>query len=227
LMLIYIVPRFEEIFRDLTNGQPLPDFTRFVLGISNAVRHNFLAVLTGFAALYGCFRLVVSTSAGRRRWDDFKLRMPILGPVVRKLAIARFTRTLGTLISSGVPILQALNIIKEATGNVVVGAVVGRVHENVKQGESIVGPLRESRVFPVTVVGMIDVGEQTGDLPGMLNRIADNYDEEVDNSVASMTSLLEPLLIVFLGVVVGAIVVAMFLPIISLDPGNPKGDPAM
>ena len=223
LMLIFIVPRFEEVFRDLTNGRPLPDFTRFVLGISNAVRHNFLAVAAGLAVLYGCFRMAISTTAGRLSWDRFKLQMPVLGNVFRKLAIARFTRTLGTLITSGVPILQALNIIKEATGNVAVGKVVGQVHENVKQGESIVGPLRESRIFPVTVVGMIDVGEQTGALPDMLNRIADNYEEEVDNSVAAMTSLLEPVLIIFLGVIVGAIVAAMFLPIIDIgNPGNPN-----
>jgi type IV pilus assembly protein PilC len=227
LMLIYIVPRFEEVFRDLTGGRPLPDFTRFVLGISNAVRYNFLAFAAAMAGLYGCFRLVIGAHAGRRLWDSFKLRMPVLGTLFRKLAIARFTRTLGTLIASGVPILQALNIIKEATGNVVVGALVGRVHENVKQGESIVGPLRESRIFPVTVVGMIDVGEQTGDLPNMLNRIADNYEEEVDNSVTALTSLLEPLLIVFLGIVVGAIVVAMFLPIIDIGNPGPNGEPGI
>ena len=225
LMLVYIVPKFQEMFRDLTNGKPLPAFTRFVFDISNAVRHEFLLVAAVLAVLFVAFRFAVATAAGRRLWDGAKLRLPVLGSVFRKLAIARFTRTLGTLISSGVPILQALNIIKEATGNVVVGAVVGRVHENVKQGESIVGPLRESRIFPVTVVGMIDVGEQTGDLPNMLNRIADNYDEEVDNSVSAMTSLLEPLLIVFLGIVVGVIVVAMFLPLIGIDPSPTDSGP--
>jgi type IV pilus assembly protein PilC len=146
--------------------------------------------------------------------------MPIVGKLFRKLAIARFTRTLGTLVSSGVPILQGLGIVKEAVGNVAVGEVVGRVHDNVEQGESIVGPLRASGIFPAMVAGMVDVGEQTGSLPEMLNRIADIYDEEVDNSVAGLTSMLEPLLIVFLALVVGCIVVAMFAPLCNFGPAD-------
>jgi type IV pilus assembly protein PilC len=227
LMLLVIVPRFKEVFAGLT-GRPLPAFTRFVLGVSDVIRHNFFGTVIVLAALYVLFLLAIRTRAGRRGFDHFKLHMPVLGPVFRKLAIARFTRTLGTLITSGVPILQALAIIKDATGNVVVGQLVGRVRDNVEQGESIVGPLRESNIFPAMVVGMVDVGEQTGALPEMLNKIADNYDEEVDNSVTAMTSLLEPIMIVFLGVVVGSIVIAMFLPIISVatDSGNfgPHGD---
>jgi type IV pilus assembly protein PilC len=149
----------------------------------------------------------------------------VLGSVFRKVAIARLTRTLGTLVTSGVPILQALNIVKEATGNAVVGRLVGRVHDNVEQGESITGPMRESRIFPAMVVGMVDVGEQTGALPEMLNKVADNYDEEVDNAVSAMTSLLEPVMIVVLGVIVGCIVVALFLPIIpGGDNGQNPGD---
>ncbi|MDB6020980.1 MAG: Type secretion system protein [Pedosphaera sp.] len=222
LMLLVIVPRFKEVFAGLGNGRPLPAFTRFVLGISEVIQHNFLLAAVVLAALYGLFLLAIQTKTGRRLFDHFKLRMPVLGPVFRKLAIARFTRTLGTLSTSGVPILQALTIIKDATGNVVVGHFVGRVHDNVKQGESIVGPLRESNIFPAMVVGMVDVGEQTGALPEMLNKIADTYDEEVDNSVTAMTSLLEPIMIVFLGVVVGSIVIAMFLPIIQFgtDPSD-------
>jgi type IV pilus assembly protein PilC len=215
LMLLFIVPRFKEVFAGLSNGKPLPDFTRFVLGISDVVMHDFVTVAALFAGLYVAFLLAVRTSAGRRVFDGFKLRMPVIGPVFRKVAIARFTRNLGVLITSGVPILQALSIIKEATGNVVIGNLVERVHDNVEQGESIVGPLRSSGIFPAMVVGMVDVGEQTGALPDMLCKIADTYDEEVDNSVTAMTSLLEPIMIVILGVVVGSIVVAMFLPIVK------------
>lgn len=216
LMLLVIVPRFKEVFAGLANGRPLPAFTRFVLGISDVVKNNFLVTVTVCAAAYALFLIAIHTRPGRRLFDHFKLQMPVFGPVFRKVAIARLTRTLGTLITSGVPILQALAIIKEATGNVVVGHLVGKVRENVEQGESIVGPMRESRIFPAMVVGMVDVGEQTGALPEMLNKIADTYDEEVDNSVTAMTSLLEPIMIVILGVVVGSIVIAMFLPIIDI-----------
>ena len=142
--------------------------------------------------------------------------MPVLGPVVSKVAISRFTRTLGTLVSSGVPILQALTIVKETSGNVIIAKAVSDVHESVKEGETITAPLEASRVFPPMVISMVDVGEQTGALPEMLMKIADNYDEEVDNAVASMTSLLEPIMIIFLAVIVGSIVIAMFLPLIDL-----------
>jgi type IV pilus assembly protein PilC len=139
-----------------------------------------------------------------------------MGPVVSKVAIARFTRTLGTLVSSGVPILQALTIVKETAGNVIIANAVNGVHESVKEGETITAPLEGSGVFPPMVVSMVDVGEQTGALPEMLLRIADNYDEEVDNAVSAMTSLLEPIMIIFLAVLVGSIVIAMFLPLIQM-----------
>ena len=146
------------------------------------------------------------------------------------MAISRFCRTLGTLVSSGVPILQALTIVKETSGNVVVGEAVHAVHESVKEGETITAPLESSAVFPPMVISMVDVGEQTGALPEMLMKIADNYDDEVDNAVAAMTSLLEPIMIVFLAVIVGSIVIAMFLPLIGLiegiggDDGGQKSD---
>ena len=144
---------------------------------------------------------------------------PHSGPVVSKVAISRFTRTLGTLISSGVPILQALTIVKETSGNVTIGNAVSAIHESVKEGETITSPLEASGVFPPMVISMVDVGEQTGALPEMLMKIADNYEEEVDNAVSAMTSLLEPIMIVFLAVIVGSIVIAMFLPLIQLmDP---------
>jgi len=142
--------------------------------------------------------------------------MPAVGPVITKVAISRFTRTLGTLVSSGVPILQALTIVKETSGNVIVSEAVSGIHESVKEGETITAPMEASRVFPPMVISMVDVGEQTGALPEMLMKVADNYEDEVDNAVSAMTSLLEPIMIVFLAVIVGSIVIALFLPLITL-----------
>ena len=144
------------------------------------------------------------------------LKMPVLGDVLLKGGVARFTRTLGTLIASGVPILQALNIVRETSGNAVIAEAVNRVHDSVKEGERIVEPLEASRVFPPMVISMVDVGEETGALPDMLMKVADVYDDEVDNAVGAITSLLEPVMIVFLAVIVGTIVIAMFLPLISV-----------
>jgi type IV pilus assembly protein PilC len=216
VMLLWVIPRFKEVFITLMEGRPLPGFTRFVLGISDGVRTHFLATAAIVAALYAIFAMAIRTRAGRAFADRIKLRLPIFGPLLCKFAIARFTRTLGTLTTSGVPILQALNIVKETAGNVIVCRAIEKVHDNVKQGESISAPLRASGIFPVMVAGMIDVGEQTGALPEMLNKIADNYDDEVDNAVSALMSLLEPVMIVLLSIVVGSIVIAMFLPILGL-----------
>jgi type IV pilus assembly protein PilC len=216
ILMIKVVPKFEEVFQGLAEGAQLPAFTRLVMGISRAVKDNILytlAVLTVFVVLFVLFK---KTKFGRHVWDKFKLKVPAVGPVVSKVAISRFTRTLGTLVSSGVPILQALTIVKETAGNVIISNAVSAVHESVKEGETITAPLETSGVFPPMVISMVDVGEQTGALPEMLLKIADNYDEEVDNAVAAMTSLLEPIMIVFLAVVVGSIVIAMFMPLIDL-----------
>lgn len=218
-MMTFIIPRFQLVFDGLLNGAPMPPFTLFVLGISTTVRNHALATgLCGIAAT-AAFLYVIHTRWGRRAFDRCKLRMPILGPVFRKLAVSRFTRTLGTLLGSGVPILQALTIVKETTGNVIVANAISRVHESVKEGETIAAPLKTSGAFPAMVVGMVDVGEQTGALPEMLLKVAEVYDDEVDNAVSAMTSLLEPLLLLFLAVVVGSIVIAMFLPLIAILPG--------
>jgi type IV pilus assembly protein PilC len=159
------------------------------------------------------------TGFGRLAFDQCKLKLPVLGPVFRKAAISRFARTLGTLLSSGVPVLQALTIVRETAGNLVVGNLVSTVHDCVKEGENIAAPLRASNIFPPMIVGMVDIGEQTGALPDMLMKIADGCDEEVDNAVGAMTSVLEPIMIVFLAVVVGSLVIAMFLPILSIMTG--------
>ncbi len=216
VMMVYVVPKFKLVFEGLMNGRALPSFTRFVLGISEVVKGHALAALIAIAAVGAAVLLGLRTERGRWLFDLFKLKMPILGPVFRKAAISRFARTLGTLVSSGVPILQALTIVKETAGNVVVGGVVSTVHDRVKEGDAIAPTLKASGVFPVMVAGMVDVGEQTGALPEMLLKIADNYDEDVDNAASAMTSLLEPIMIVFLAVVVGSIVIAMFMPIIGI-----------
>lgn len=216
LMILFVVPKFKEVFAGLTNGAALPAFTTFVLNVSDAARHNVSVVLIGLAVLIVAFLLAVRTRVGRLALDGFKLRMPVLGPVFRKSAISRFARTLGTLLGNGVPVLQALNIVRETAGNVVVGNLVGSIHEAVKEGEKMTVPLRASSVIPPMMVGMVDIGEQTGALPDMLLKIADGCDEEVDNAVTALTSLLEPIMIVFLAVVVGSIVIAMFLPIIKI-----------
>jgi type IV pilus assembly protein PilC len=225
ILLTVVIPRFKEVFAGLGEGRELPKFTRIVLGISAVVKDHFIYTVIGVIAFAILFSLFKRTKFGRHAWDKFKLKVPVLGPVVSKVAISRFTRTLGTLVSSGVPILQALTIVKETSGNVIVGNAVSAVHDSVKEGETITAPLEGSGVFPPMVISMVDVGEQTGALPEMLLKIADNYDEEVDNAVAAMTSLLEPIMIVCLAVVVGSIVIAMFLPLIDLmnTMGGPEG----
>jgi type IV pilus assembly protein PilC len=215
LLLLFVIPRFKDVFANM--GVKMPTFTLLVLKISDTVRGHFLPVMGSIAAVVIVVLIFVKTTKmGRYLFDKFKLKMPPIGSVVSKVSISRFARTLGTLVSSGVPILQALMIVKETAGNVIIADAVTRVHESVKEGETITAPLEASRVFPPMVVSMVDVGEQTGALPEMLLKIADTYDEEVDNAVSAMTSLLEPIMIIFLAVVVGSIVIAMFLPLISM-----------
>jgi type IV pilus assembly protein PilC len=232
VLMIFVVPKFKEIFADMLEGQGLPAFTEFVLNISDKLKTYtiiFPEVAGGFPlpgpviwAIVGLvigLKLFSKTKFGRRVLDRAKMSAPVFGPVVSKVAISRFARTLGTLISSGVPILQALTIVRETSGNVLVADAIAAVHESVKEGETITAPLEASKVFPPMVISMVDVGEQTGALPEMLMKIADVFDDEVDNAVAAMTSLLEPIMIVFLAVIVGSIVIALFLPLIKLIEG--------
>jgi type IV pilus assembly protein PilC len=222
LLMCFVVPKFKDVFAGM--GFKLPGFTLLVLAISDTIKNHILETMGAVAVFVVIFMLIINkTKLGRLLWDKFQLKMPALGPVISKVAISRFTRTLGTLVSSGVPILQALTIVKETSGNVVISNAIGKVHESVKEGETITAPLEASGAFPPMVVSMVDVGEQTGAMPEMLLKIADNYDEEVDNAVAAMTSLLEPIMIVFLAVIVGSIVIAMFLPLIAMI-SNMSGD---
>jgi len=225
LLLLFVVPRFQAVFDGLLGGKPMPAFTVAVLNISNMFKSHFMVVGMVLVVLFAAFQFFIRTRIGKRWFDHFKLVVPILGNVTRKVELSRFARTFGTLLSSGVPILQALTIVKETAGNVVVGDMISKIHDSAKEGGTIAEPLKEAGIFPAMIGGMVDVGEQTGALPDMLLKIADNCDEEVDNAVTAMTSLLEPVMIVFLAVVVGSIVIAMFLPLIIImqDPGLTGG----
>src|SRR5438067_2158975 len=218
-LLVFIVPKFESIFHEMLGDKPLPPVTRFVIGASGLVKDHGLVVLGVVVAAVTIYKFIGRTRRGRFLIDSFKLRMPLFGNLNRKTAISRFARTLGTLVTSGVPILQALNITRETAGNAAIAAAISQVHDSVKEGESIVQPLETSRAFPPMVISIIDVGEEAGKLPDMLLKIADVYDDEVDNSVAALTCMLEPIMIVFLALIVGTIVLALFTPLISIITG--------
>lgn len=218
-LMLVIVPKFKEMFDE---GVELPKISQIVFGFSD----NMIASTAGlpnavwlFIIGFGIFagtNVWGKTKGGRKALDNLKLNIPLFGDIQRKSAIARFSRTLGTLVTSGVPILQALAITRETAGNVIVAEAVDQVHDAVKEGESIVTPLQASSVFPPMVISMVDVGEETGQLPDMLLKIADVYDDEVDGAVTALTSIIEPVMIVFLAGIVGSIVFAMFLPLIKM-----------
>ncbi|WP_395748608.1 type II secretion system F family protein [Prosthecobacter sp.] len=216
-LMMVIVPRFESIFQDMLGSKDkLPPLTKFVIGFSRGMMDNIIYLIAFVIAVIVGWRVLASNAGGRRWIDRTKLKLPLFGDVQRKTAISRFTRTLGTLVTSGVPILQALNITRDTAGNTIVSDAITKVHDAVKEGESMVAPLESSGVFPPMVISMVDVGEETGQLPEMLLKIADVYEDEVDNSVSALTSMLEPLMIVVLAVVVGTIVMALFLPLIDV-----------
>ncbi len=218
-LLVFIVPKFEQIFADMLNGKPLPLLTQIVVGTSRAIKDNILWIIGGTIALVVALKYAISTPKGSVLFDRFMLKAPLFGDLTRKNAISRFSRTLGTLVTSGVPILQALNITKETAGNAIIAEAISKIHDSVKEGESIVRPMEASGVFPPMVISMVDVGEETGQLPEMLLKVADLYDDEVDNAVAGLTSMMEPIMIVFLAIVVGAIVIALFLPLVGIISG--------
>jgi type IV pilus assembly protein PilC len=215
-LMVFIVPKFEAIFHDMLGDKPLPGITLFVIGVSKLVQNHWLVLIGMGIAVFAGYKFANRTTGGRSAIDRFKLHIPLFGDLLRKTAISRFSRTLGTLVTSGVPILQALNITRDTTGNMVIASAISQVHDSVKEGESIVQPLEASGVFPPMVISMVDVGEETGQLPEMLLKVAEVFDDEVDNSVAALTSMLEPIMIVFLAVVVGTIVIALFMPLISI-----------
>jgi len=219
-LMVFIVPKFKEMFA--STDQELPLISQIVFGTSEFFLSrplflpNIVFVFIAFGILAFLFNIWGNTKGGRQTIDALKLRLPILGDIQRKSAVSRFSRTLGTLVTSGVPILQALNITRDTAGNVVLSQAIEKVHEAVKEGETIVTPLQASGVFPTMVISMVDVGEETGQLPEMLLKVADVYDDEVDNAVTSLTSILEPIMIVILALIVGSVVFALFLPLIKM-----------
>ncbi len=215
-MMTQVVPNFEKLYADQLRGAPLPALTQSVLGVANFVKDHVFVTLLGIAAFIFVIWLAKRTPQGARVVDWSAFNLPKIGDLARKSSIARFSRTLGTLLSSGVPILHALQITRDTSGNSLLIRAIDYVHDRVKEGEGIAVPLEQTRVFPGMVTSMIDVGEETGELAEMLNRISDAYEEEVDNAVAALTSLIEPVMIVCLAVVVGTVVVALFLPIKDL-----------
>ena len=215
-LLVTVIPKFKQVFADMLGGAELPAITQFVIDASDWVQHNYITIAIGVVVLIVLKKIVGKTEKGATMFDWLSLRMPVTGTLVQRTAVSRVTRTLGTLLSSGVPILQSLMIVRDTTGNRIVSNALQDVHDAVKEGEGMTVPLSQCWVFPPMVVSMVEVGEETGALAEMLTRIANTYDDEVDNAVAGMTAAIEPALIIVLAVVVGTIVVAMFLPMIKI-----------
>ena len=215
-LLVMVIPKFKQVFNDMLGGAALPAITEMVISASEFMQHNGLAIGAVVFAVVVLFKILGKTEKGAYLLDVLKLKMPVTGTLAQRSAVSKFTRTLGTLLSSGVPILQSLSITRDTTGNRVLMNAIQNIHDSVKEGESMTQPLSQCKVFPPMVVSMVEVGEETGALADMLTRIANTYDDEVDNAVAGMTAAIEPALIIVLAVVVGTIVIAMFLPMIKI-----------
>lgn len=214
VLLIFLIPTFATLYESV--GMKLPGPTQFVINLSNFLRHNVLYLIVGMVAFVFAFRKWKNSPTGKKIWDNFVLRLPIFGNLIKKNAIARFTRTLGVLVNSGVPILDALEISAHTAGNYVIESSILKARRSVGEGKSIAGPLRQSGAFPPLVTQLIEIGEKSGRLSDMLNKVADFYEEEVDAATSAMTSVIEPLMLVFIGGVVGGILLAMYLPIFNL-----------
>lgn len=218
-LLTFIVPKFQEIFSDMMGAKGMPAITQFVINASDYIKSHWYVIIGVVVGIVVAFKIAGATKGGKLFFDRMKMHIPVFGDLTVKSSVSRFTRTLGTLMGAGVPVLQALNIVRETLDNQVIANAVSTVHDAVKEGENMAPPLASTKVFPPMVISMVEVGEETGALPAMLTKIADNYDEDVDNAVGAMTSIIEPLLIIFLAVVVGTIVVALFMPMISIMGG--------
>ena len=214
ILMVWVIPIFSQMFADF--GQALPALTQMVIDASHFMQRNIIYMAAGVAATIFAIKRWYKTPGGKKAIDKFLLKLPVFGDLIRKAAVAKFTRTLGTLISSGVPILEGLVIVSRTAGNKVIEEALMTARQSISEGKTVAEPLGKSKVFPPMVVQMISVGESTGALDAMLGKIADFYDDEVEAAVAALTSLLEPMLMVFLGVVIGTIVVAMYLPIFTL-----------
>lgn len=216
-LMVGVVPKFEKMFQGmLGEGAQLPGLTQLVVDISRTLQEHILVVVVVIVVIIIGINLSIKTAGGKLFFDTIKFKMPLIGPLVSKNAISKFARTLGTLTGSAVPALDALKIVRDTADNALIAKAVQQIHDAVKEGETMSSVLSSTNVFPVMVVSMIEVGEETAKTPEMLEKIADTYDDEVDNAVAALTSMIEPLLMMFLAVVVGGIVIAMFLPLIKI-----------
>jgi len=213
-IITFIVPRFTQMFSDM--NVPLPALTRTLITVSKGAAKYWYLIIATPLGLFLAYKGIRSTVTGRRVVDTVKLNLPVFGSIVRKSVLSRFARTLGTLITSGVPLLEALSIVREATGNAVVSDAIGKIHDSVREGDDIAGPLDQTRICDRMVVNMVAVGEETGELDKMLIRVADTYDDDVDALVGGLMSILEPMIIVVLGLAVAFIVISLFLPLINL-----------
>jgi type IV pilus assembly protein PilC len=214
-MLLFIIPIFSNMYKDL--GGELPTLTRLMMNISNLLKHYWFVIFPILILFVWLIMKLKNTEQGRKGWDRAKLKIPMkIGPVIQKIAVARFSRTLATLVGSGVPILQAIEITGKTSGNTVIEEAMGDVKESVRSGESIARPLARAPVFPPMVTHMISIGEETGALDSMLNKIADFYEDEVDAAVKSLTSIIEPIMMMFVGGLVGLIVISMYLPMFNM-----------
>ena len=217
VLMIFVIPIFARMFLEMSGGKVgLPFATQMVIDVSNFMKSNILFLIMGAAALVYAIKKYYATPKGRLVMDRMFLKLPVMGDLIRKAAVAKFTRTLGTLITSGVPILEGLTITSKTAGNKVVEGAILMARQSISEGKTVAEPLAKSGVFPSMVTHMISVGEATGALDAMLGKIADFYDEEVDASVAALTALLEPMMMVFLGTIIGFIVIAMYLPIFKM-----------
>ncbi|HUD48195.1 MAG TPA: type II secretion system F family protein [Candidatus Baltobacteraceae bacterium] len=214
-LLVKVVPVFSQIFSDF--GGQLPAPTKFLIAVSNTLRHYFLGFVLLAGAIVGGWIYYIKTPMGLKFWDAKRIQLPIFGPIAHKICLARFTRTMASLIRSGVPILEVLSIVQNTVGNVIMEAAVKAAGVDIERGEGISAALSKHPIFPTMIIRMITAGEQTGKIDSMLERVADFLDEEIENTLSGLTALIEPLLIVFLGVVVGGIVICMFLPIFKLS----------
>ncbi|MBC8460296.1 MAG: type II secretion system F family protein [Deltaproteobacteria bacterium] len=214
VIMVFVIPVFQDMFASFGKALPVP--TQIVVVMSNFIKGNIHYMIVGFIVFMFLFRRYAGTKSGKRNIDSISLKLPVFGELIKKVAVARFTRTLGTMISSGVPILDALEITGKTAGNVIVEEVIFDARSSIAEGQTIAEPLSETDIFPGMVTQMISVGEATGALDAMLEKIADFYDDEVDATVAAMTSMLEPLLMLFLGGSIGGIVIAMYLPIFGM-----------
>jgi type IV pilus assembly protein PilC len=214
VILVFVIPVFEKMFADFGSALPLP--TQIVVNMSNSFKSNFIYLVIGIAAIVFIFKKIYATEKGQIKIDAIMLKLPVVGSLIRRVAVAKFTRTMSTMLQSGVPILDALQVVAKTAGNKVIELAVFRVRDAIAEGRSIAEPLEETGVFPNMVVQMINVGESVGALDAMMEKIADFYDDEVDQAVENLTAMIEPFMMVFLGGIIGGLVVAMYLPIFQI-----------